>query len=320
MMSIGGYLELELPNYNTIFHDQAIKLNSGRNALAYICIQNEYKKVYLPHYTCEVTLQPLNQLNIDFEFYYLDKNFIPIITNELNNDEALLYVNYYGIMDNNIPFLSNYNLIVDNSQAFYNLPLKDISTFYSPRKFFGLPDGGLAFVDVKKNIELPEESSLDRLTHLYTRIEAGAEAGYEAFKRNDKKLNNLPLANMSRLTMRLMQGIDFLDIKKKRIDNFERLHARLKKYNELTSIIESNDFECPMIYPFLKSKNEELRSKLNSNKIYNAVYWPNIKNQLNINSFEVYLIDNLIALPIDQRLTEVEMDRISNFIENKIDG
>ena len=35
------------------------------------------------------------------------------------------------------------NLIIDNAQAFFAKPLLGIDTFYSPRKFVGVSDGGI---------------------------------------------------------------------------------------------------------------------------------------------------------------------------------
>ncbi len=78
--SIGGYFELETNDFGTVFHDQAIAVNSGRNALEYILLNKNYSKVYVPYYSCDALLQPLQSLNIDFEFFFLDREFLPIKT------------------------------------------------------------------------------------------------------------------------------------------------------------------------------------------------------------------------------------------------
>ena len=54
MSAIGGYFELELDNRGTLYHDDAIALNSGRTSLEYILLHNSYEKVFLPYYTCDV--------------------------------------------------------------------------------------------------------------------------------------------------------------------------------------------------------------------------------------------------------------------------
>ena len=57
MSAIGGYFELEL-NKQGEYHQDAIRLNTGRNALEYIILANNYKKIYIPYITCAVLLQP----------------------------------------------------------------------------------------------------------------------------------------------------------------------------------------------------------------------------------------------------------------------
>ena len=131
--AIGGYFELELTDHGTLYHDNIIAVNSGRNALELILSHLEIKKVYLPFYTCDVTLQPIKKLKINYEFYYLDKKFNPIIKT-LENKEWLLYVNYFGIFTNKVKWLSNQfkNLIIDNAQAFFAQPILGLNRNGSP--------------------------------------------------------------------------------------------------------------------------------------------------------------------------------------------
>ena len=300
---IGGYFELETNDFGSVYHEDAIALNSGRNALEYILLVNNYKKIYLPFYTCDVLLQPIKKLDIDFEFYYLDKEFLPKI-DTIENNAVLLYVNYYGLMDDNIEALQTKysNLIVDNAQAFYSQPINEIPTFYSPRKFFGLPDGGFVYSNTKLKANLEFDKSSKRMSHLVVRIEDGAEAGFNLFQQNEDELNNLPLRKMSKLTDKLLKNIDFDSVRKKRNENFNILHQALKNENELTPIIENTTINGPMIYPYLKKGNDKLRSSLISKKIFVANYWPNVSDWLGGKEcYESYLQSNLIPLPIDQR-------------------
>ncbi|MCF8229574.1 MAG: hypothetical protein K9G58_13385 [Bacteroidales bacterium] len=62
-------------------------------------------------------MQTIKRQNIDYEFYFLDKGFYPKNV-ALKYTEALLYVNYFGIMNNQVKRLSEKysNLITDNSK------------------------------------------------------------------------------------------------------------------------------------------------------------------------------------------------------------
>ncbi len=311
---IGGYFELETNDFGTVFHDQAIAVNSGRNAFEYILQTKKYSKVFIPYYTCDVILKPLRNLNIEFEFYFLDEKFIPKIT-KLSKREALFYINYFGIFNFAINSLVKLfeNIIIDNSQAFYAMPIDDIPTFYSPRKFFGIPDGGFAYAEKKIDLQLNVDNSQERLSHLIARIEEGAEAGYNLFKVNEAKLNSLPLMWMSKLTNSLLLNIDFHSAFEKRNANFKILHKALKEKNELSTIIDNENINGPMVYPFLRKGNKKMRIHLIENKIFVAQYWLSIKDWLkNEDSYESYLVDNLIPLPIDQRYSKVDMDWIIN--------
>src|SRR5690554_910719 len=141
-MSIGGYFELELL-LTEEYHKNAIRLNTGRNAFEFILRARNYKKVYLPFYTCDVILEPITKLDLKYEFYRIDLNFYPYFDfNKLGEDEVFVYNNYFDLCDKQTKEIVSLckNLIVDNSQAFYTKPIKGVDTFYSPRKFFGLPD------------------------------------------------------------------------------------------------------------------------------------------------------------------------------------
>jgi len=318
MSAIGGYFELELQDNKSIYHDNAIALNSGRNALEYILrSNNKIIKVFLPYYTCDVLLQPIKRLNLEVAFYRLNEELLPQL-NIIGNNEAIVYVNYFGIMNKKIKkILKKYeNLIIDNSQAFFTKPIKNIPTFYSPRKFFGLPDGGFAYTNkiIKNNLE--QDNSLDRITHLLGRIEKGAESFFEVFKENDKKLDNLPLKRMSNLTLRLMKNINFEEVKQRRNKNFALLHNSLKNINELSPLINIETIMGPMVYPLLCKKGKKLKKLLIKNKIYVATYWPNVYQWVNKKDWEYYLTDNLIPLPVDQRYGLNEMKKILNILNN----
>lgn len=144
MHSIGGYFELELRK-GEHYHPQALRLNTARNCFEYILRAREYKKVYIPYYTCEVMLEPVSKLGIEHEFYHINEHLEPKETLKLKVDEAFLYTNYFGLKQKCVEKLAGIygkQLIVDNAQAFYAPRLNEIDTFYSPRKFFGVPDGG----------------------------------------------------------------------------------------------------------------------------------------------------------------------------------
>lgn len=312
---IGGYLNLELKEVpqNRLFHSKGIFLNSGRNALEYILASiPTINKLWIPYFTCDVVLEPINKLGIPYSFYHINGQLELSEDIHLAKDEYLLITNYYGIKDSYIEYLANKyssQLIVDNAQALFAKPIEGIKTFYSPRKFVGIPDGGIAYIDNSTDINSPEELeediSYDRFSHLLKRIDLGAGAGYIDFKENSHKLVSQPIKRISKLTKKILYSIDFEEVKAKRIANFQVLHDALKHINQI-EIPDISSFNCPLVYPFF-CEDGKLKKKLIDKKIFVATYWPNVFNWCKETSLEYQFADRVIAIPIDQRYSKNEI-------------
>ncbi len=314
MKAIGGYFELEL-NKNIEYHQNALRLNTGRNALEYILEASCYRKIYLPYFTCDVLLQPIKSLEIEFEFYNIDEQFEPDFDySKIQSVECFLYTNYFGLKDSFVKQLSEKckNVIIDNAQSFYSKPIDNVDTFYSPRKFFGIPDGAYLYANKSVERDFHQDLSYERFEHLLKRIDQSAKEGYKNFSINDEKLNNLPILEMSNLTKRMLESIDYDSIAKRRIDNYLFLDEKLGKLNKLKIDFDQN--QVPMVYPFWG--NSDLRKKLIENGIYCPTYWPNVKEWTKPNALEYKLTEELIYLPIDQRYDVKEMELIVNMIFN----
>jgi hypothetical protein len=313
MSEIGGYFELELRKGNE-YHSNSICLNTGRNALEYILLNRNFSKIYLPYFICDCILEPLVKLGIKYEFYSINENFEPVFDYKLiKTEEGFLYPNYFGLKDQFINQLSKdcKNLIIDCSQAFYSKPVINIPTFYSCRKFFGVPDGAYLFLDEFRNIELEIDNSENRISHLVNRIEYGAEAGYLDFKKNEDSLKGQTIKHMSKLTRALLSNIDYEFVMKKRKENFAYYHDKLCNCNELNFSITQDT--VPLVYPF-KINLVKLKQRLIENKIFVASYWTNVLDWVKVNSIEYDLVKNIIYLPVDQRYDKEDIDIILSII------
>jgi hypothetical protein len=317
-MAIGGYFELELNRCNHYPFDDLLHLNTGRNAFEYILRIRKYSKIYIPLFTCDVLLEPLEKLGLNYEFYDVNNQLEPIFDySKLDETVAILVTNYFGLKTAFIKELSStvQNLIIDNSQALFAPNGEEIDTFYSPRKFVGVPDGGFANCKIDDSIELQQDESHERFSHLLKRIDLSAEKGYTDFQQNDQSLIGKPIMKMSNLTKKLLKSIDFESIRKIRIENYNFLHSSLKKINLLSFSLMEND--VPMVYPLLIENGNVLRAKLTENKIYTAIYWPSVLNWAASKENAYSLTKKIIALPIDQRYDEEDMCNILSIIENE---
>lgn len=314
---IGGFLELELAD-NDIPYSDSILLNTGRNCFEYVLLATNCTHVYMPLYTCAVMLEPLTRHNISYSFYGIDKNLEIKDEIELKENELIVYTNYYGIKDDYSLRLSEKygdRLILDNSQAFYSPVAPKGHTFYSPRKFFALPDGGCLVTNVRLEGELPLDVSYDRMLNLLRRIDLGAEEDFELYRGTAAALKNQPIKSMSKLTRRLMGNIDYEDVRQRRLANFMHLHEHLKDTNEIT--IDTEHFESALFYPYLiKDGDEKLRDRLYENKVLFARYWRNVLEWSKEGDLEHYIAKDMLPLPVNQNYTPEDMQRVVDVIKS----
>ncbi len=308
-MAIGGYFELELKRGNE-YHCDAIRLNSGVSAVEYILRVRGYKEVHLPYYTCDSLLLPIERLGLTRKFYRIDDKLEPIIDyGDLRANSVVLLINYFGLKSQTMESVAarGIDLIVDNAQAFFTKPLAAVDTFYSPRKFFGVPDGCYLYATSRLQHSLEADVSHPRLEHLLRRLEHGPENGYPYYRENEDKVKHLPLRTMSVLTRRLLQNIDYAEAANRRLENYRALEHALAAHNQLH--LEWDGIQVPLVYPFYP-RESGLREYLLSNHIYTARYWPYVLRELNESVYEYQLADRLIPLPVDQRYNLNDMQTV----------
>ncbi len=311
--AIGGFFEFEL-DHGAHYHQNAVHLNLGRSCLEYIIRSADYKTIYVPQYTCGVLFDTLSTLDIQVKRYPVNEKLeIDLDVNLIPADALFMYTNYFGLKDPYILSISKRikNLIIDNCQAFFSKPIENVDCFYSPRKFFGVPDGGYLITEKYYGEALETAVSSNRLKHLMGRIEYGPQKCFEDFKNHELNLNKEGLKTMSKLSSGLLQSINYERVAKRRNANFRILHEKLKTANTLKLNFDVS--LIPMVYPFLSEK-ENVRSKLIANKVFVATYWPNILEAYPNDSLEYNFAKNIIPLPIDQRYGEHEMELIAQLI------
>ena len=307
---IGGYFQLERGSGLQIHPESSCLLNSARNALRSIVHSLGIKRIQVPYYTCPVVWRALEAENCEIIPYDVDDAFFPLLD---SSDIPLLYTNYFGLCNNVIEKVKRKfpSLIVDNAQAFYAKP-EGIACFWSPRKFFGLPDGGILWTSYPLTLNLPSSESWQRCSHLLKRWDLGASAGYVDFQKNDASLNDENPLTMSNLTQALMSSIDVEAARERRCRNFKILHQVLASEN-IISLDLQTELNCgavPLVYPF-RMKDLELRRHLISKKVFTATYWPpEVGCECMTSESAQMLAREIIPLPIDQRYDESDMQRI----------
>lgn len=304
MKEIGGYIELDTYFGNMLYKD-GIKLNCGRNALAYVLKAKNIKKILMPKYMCDSCDSVLQDNNVSVRYYSVGLDFKPRQV-EQDLEEWLYIVNFYGQLSNE--YIQSFNkdrLIVDNAQAYYQQPIEGVDTIYTCRKFFGVPDGAILYTNKSIDIQIRDES-FERMHFLLGRFERNASEFYQEYVDNNHFFKSEQIKKMSKLTENLLHGIDYEYVRKKRTENFRYLNDKLSNVNKLNLNVPEGAF----MYPLYLDNGYEIRKKLQEKKIYIPTLWPAVFNICSENELEYDMAKNILPLPVDQRYGKAEMDYI----------
>lgn len=310
MKEIGGYIELDTYTGNML-HDEGIKLNCGRNALAYIIKAKNIKKLWMPKFMCDSCNKVLMEYGVDVRYYSIGMDFKPRI--ELHGEDWMYVVNFYGQLTNAYLQSLGEKIIVDNAQAYFQPPIAGVDTLYTCRKFFGVSDGAILYTD--KHIEIKaQDQSFQRMNFLLGRYERTAGEFYQEYVNNNRLFQDEPIKRMSKLTENLLHGINYEMVKNRRTQNFSCLHSRLQKINKLSLSIPEGAF----MYPLYIEKGAVIRKELQEKRIFIPTLWPAVFNICNENELEYDMALNILPIPVDQRYGIDEMIYIAGEIERCI--
>ncbi|MDT2782429.1 hypothetical protein P7H41_10725 [Vagococcus fluvialis] len=308
MTEIGGYFGLE-DFKGEEYHLNAIRLNSARNAIIYIMKVKKIQKIFIPYFLCDSVKNVLVREKFLFEEYHIDEELMPIIDFELKENEYILIVNYFGqILPSEMINLKNklQNIIIDNTQSFYSKEIKDIVSFNSCRKFFGVSDGSYLYIENELEEKIDNDFSGDRMTHIIGRYEKDASEYYKYFVQNDKKMISEPLKQMSALTQNLLKVIDYDRTFDQRNINYDFLFEEFHKINKL----KLKKIKGAFCYPLYIEDGEKIREVLISKKIYIPLLWPEVLKKNEISVLEGDFARNIVHLPCDQRYDIDDMKKV----------
>lgn len=313
MKEYGGYIELEY-SQGTEYHSRAIALNSGRHCLEYLIAARHIQKLRLPLFLCNSVSDLCQKCGVEVEWYTINAQFLPQSETPCGPDEWLYVVNFYGQLTNaTLEQLRQRvgHIIVDNAQAFFQLPLAGVDTLYTCRKFFGVADGGYLYTEATLDRPLEQDVSYDRMNFLLGRFEKTANEFYAEYTANNKQFATAPLKTMSRLTHNLLRGVNYESVKATRTANFRHLHHLLGAKNGLSLTVPEGAF----MYPFYTENGAELRKILQQQKIYIPTLWPDVFGRCEATAREAQLAQNILPLPVDQRYNEDDMTHIAHCID-----
>lgn len=311
MKEIGGYIELDTCRH-AMLHEDAILLNCGRNALAYLLEAKGIKKLYLPYFLCDSVANVCKKYGVEVAFYHIGENWLPKDL-VIDGDAWLYIVNFYGqITREDLARLAEVhnNVIIDNAQAYFDAPLANVDTLYTCRKFFGVSDGAILYTNSKLERSLEIDESFNRIHYILGRYERTASEFYEEAAQNNDIFDNEPIKEMSRLTKNLLRSIDYEYVKQVRTNNFAYLHEKLREVNKLNVRL----IEGAFMYPLLIDDGMKIRKQLQQMKIYIPTLWPNVLEECESDTLEYKFAAEILPIPVDQRYGIEDMEYLVNVI------
>lgn len=303
MKEIGGYIELDTYRLQML-HEGAIALNCGRNGLAYLFKSRAIKKIKLPYFICASIPGVCDREGVEKSYYHIDTDFHPLGDLVLEDGEWLYLVNYYGQLNNAIiqQYVNKYKrVIVDQANAYFQMPITGVDTIYTCRKWFGVADGAFLYTDKKIEEGFAFDESFERMRFLLGRYERSANEFYAEYNANNKFFVNEPIKQMSKLTSNLLHAIDYEFVERRRIENYEFLHKHFNSVNQLQ--LNPANF----MYPLMLENGSKIRKKLQEKKIYIPTLWPMVFELTTSDTLEYRMAENILPLPIDQRYGIEEM-------------
>lgn len=306
MREIGGYIELDTYT-GKMLHGDGVKLNCGRNALAYVIEAKNIKKLWMPKFMCDSCDKVLADNYVDVHYYSIGLDFKPVIKEW---DGWLYVVNFYGQLSNDYLNSLGDRIIVDNAQAYFQEPIPGVDTLYTCRKFFGVADGAILYTDKLIRVEEQDES-FERMHFLLGRYERSASEFYAEYVENNHFFKNEPTKRMSKLTENLLHGIDYEMVKNKRRQNFCYLHEMFQSMNKLNLSVPDGAF----MYPLYIENGAEVRKQLQAKEIFIPILWPAVFNLCEENELEYDMAKNILPIPVDQRYGIEDMKYIAREIQ-----
>ena len=319
-MEIGSFIELQFPRGLEYYKgdENIIRLNSGRAAIWHAFRVTGCRAIWLPCYQCDTVRDFLKKKGVTIRYYHMDREFNPQDL-RAEEDEAVLFVNYYGVMSRErMRSLAEgcFHAIIDNSQAFFCEPLPGCLNVYSARKFVGVPDGAYVIGENADQFSSEYEQcySSDTASFLLQRIEYGCEGKtYESRMVNEHRIDSEDIMLMSKLTRTILDGTDYEHIRTKRRENYQYAHELFSGINRLDAMKYYAEDCVPMVYPLIV-EDDGLIGRLLEKKHFQGHWWSYLLDEMPEDSAEYWISRYVIPITIDQRYGVDELDYIKNVV------
>jgi hypothetical protein len=339
---IGGMFGLELFECNASLKAREVPrfLNkhhflfaTARSAVKVLVRTLRPATVWLPSYICGVVIDAAREPGVRVRFYEIDQSLnIPgdDWLAEIQTADLVLFADYFGFETWSVHAAEakarGARIAEDACQAMLNKDFSPHSDYiiFSPRKFVGVPDGGILLAG--KNAELPDADlpAPPALWLLQTTKASILRSEFDRYggKRKWFKMFQFVEANgpmepcrMSNLSAAILRIVDWATIKKRRRRNYEFL---LSELGDLAIFPYLPRDVVPLGFPIRVRNRDRLRELLFKERIYPAVHWDIADLVPREFASSHRLASEIMTLPSDQRYGRDDMKRMAAKIKRCI--
>ncbi len=325
--------------------------SSGRGAFAGILDHGVDAKgeIVLPDYLCSEALMPvIEKRGMSYKLYDVDDNFQvghESLLQQINSKTAaVMLINYFGCIDNSEiaskvrDEFSNVRIILNNVQNLYGMRQNGKQgawadfQFCSLGKFLPVADGAIGIGKSSfDNISMPATDQKRILTYVTAAalkkysIEIAGESSQAELSAYYQELfaelaNSVDFESrqISGFSQEVVSHLPLDDYANTRCNNHRVLVDGLGDISAIQIPFRSLENEqVPLAFPILvgEKDRDQLRQHLIDEYVYCPVHWKMNESFLQRCSEKSRLrARRLLSLPLDQRYTDTDMDRLVNSI------
>jgi len=310
---------------------------SGRQALLDLAIARGWKRLWVPSYFCEESLDCVSRAGIELCKYKITPLLNP---NEVVNripvckDDGLLVVNYFGLFDKRLFPDMGCEIVEDHTHNLIgNWALNSSADWCiaSLRKTLPIADGGMLWSP--KHHSLPTAPALNNVTDIIMARRSWAmnlkstylkgenvikDEFLRIFHDTEEEFDQLPVSSVSKTSQHIVNELDIRIWYDAKYRNWRFLAKELSSSKSVELLSPENSQDCPfsLILRFkdIKMRNN-VRKKLIDKSVYPAILW-NIEDESDTSAR--LFGDTMLSIHCDGRYSPKDMELLLSNIKDSL--
>lgn len=304
---------------------------SGRDAIKALARIADRTRVLLPALCCSSMILPFVQNGYEPVFYRLRKDLRgdeADVRAKLRDGDLLLYLPYFGVRPFSDAFLRELRgrgvLLVEDRTQDILVPRGEAgftpdATLASLRKWAFLPEGGMLQTGLGSCPAREDRAFGDQCRQAMEKktryLESWEPALKQEFLEQFHSASALldrdgEPASMSGAYWEIANKLDFGAIYELRRRNLLHLQKKLRPLRDAGKLdfLSETPEESTLYFPILLEERDAIQRAMADKKIYCPVIWPEPPEAAGACPVSHYVTQHMLALPVDQRYGNLEMD------------